>query len=88
MLKCFPIVFLSIILFSCYDSNSFENVRHLKNGMTIKDVEAQMGEPLSYEYVNDSTEKRAYVYDNPGNGLDVAIRIIYENEKVISINER
>lgn len=74
-------------LLSCHDTRSFEHARNVKHGMSIKEVEQSMGEPMTYDYVNDSTEIRKYIYDNAGNGLDKRLEITYENEKVIDIRD-
>lgn len=81
--------FLFAALFvACQDTRSFENVRRLKSGMTIEQVERFMGKPLNYQYVNDSTEKRTYVYDNAGNGIDNYIEVTFELDKVKLIKNK
>lgn len=80
----FTYVILSVAFLGCHDTRSFESVRKLKTGMTVCQVEEYMGEPISYGYLNDTTEKRSYVYDNPGNGIDIFIGVIYENGVVVS----
>lgn len=68
-----------VVINACHDTRSYENARKVKCGMTIKQIEKSMGDPLSYHYINDSTESRKYVYDNSGNGLDQYLEVTYEN---------
>lgn len=85
-MKLISLLALSVLL-SCQDTRSFEHARNIKHGMSIKEVEQSMGDPMSYDYVNDSTEERSYVYDNAGNGLDKRLEVTYENERVIDIRD-
>ena len=70
---------LPVVFYACQDTRSFENARRIKTGMTIIQVEEYMGEPIGYDYINDSTESRRYVYDNAGNGMDKHLEVTYEN---------
>jgi len=70
---------LPAVFYACQDTRSFENVRKVKHGMTISEIENSMGKPLSYDYINDSTEERRYVYDNAGNGMDKHLTVTYKN---------
>ena len=70
---------LTVVFCACHDTRSFENVRKIKCGMTIIEIENNMGHPIGYDYINDSTESRKYVYDNAGNGIDRQIEVYYEN---------
>lgn len=70
---------LSVVFYACHDTRSFENARKVKRGMTISEIEKSMGHPLTYNYINDSTESRRYVYDNSGNGIDKFLEVTYEN---------
>ena len=81
----FAYILLSVVFSACQDTRSFENVRKLKTGMTIVEVEKLMGEPLIYDRESDSSESRTYVYDNSGNGMDRNIRITFVNEKSVII---
>lgn len=81
----FYALLVAVIFYACHDTRSFENVRKIKIGMTITEIENSMGEPIVYDYINDSTESREYVYDNAGNGIDKYINVIYENGKAKSI---
>jgi hypothetical protein len=77
---------VSLTLFSCQDTQSFENVRKLRKGMTINQAELFIGNPQTYKYIDDSTELRTYKYDNPGNGMDMDFKIYYVNEKINTIS--
>ena len=70
---------LPVVFYACHDTRSFENARKVKCGMTINEIEKSMGRPLTYQYINDSTESRGYVYDNSGNGIDKRLEVTYEN---------
>lgn len=70
---------LPAIFYACHDTRSFENMRKVKCGMTISQIEESMGQPITYDYINDSIEERRYVYDNAGNGIDKHLTVTYEN---------
>ena len=76
---------LSVVLYSCKDTQSFENIRKLKTGQTLKQVENTIGNPIDYKRLNDSMESRRYVYDSPKSQIDQFIEITYKNEIVINI---
>lgn len=76
---------LSVVFYACHDTNSFEQVRQIRTGMTITQVEGYMGKPTKYSYVNDSTEWRYYTYDEAGSGVDKQIQVTYQNERVMGI---
>ena len=80
------ILTLFSILYSCQDTRSFENVTKVKHGMTISEIESIMGTPHNYSYINDSTETRSYVYDEP-TGMDKYLKIVYQNSIAIEIKD-
>ena len=78
-------VVLLLVFSGCQDTRSFENARKIETGMTISQVEKYMGKPISYRRENDTTEERRYVYDSPGNGMDIFIIVIYQDGIVLNI---
>lgn len=55
--------------------------------MPMGSIEANLGMPAHYKYVNDSCEERGYLYDSP-NGIDGFIVIYYINEVAIKIEDK
>lgn len=78
------IFLLSILFISCHDTIDYKEVIEVKTGDTRGEVEQVFGEPIYYQSINDSTYFFRYVYDNPGNGIDMAMEIVYQNGKVKS----
>jgi outer membrane protein assembly factor BamE (lipoprotein component of BamABCDE complex) len=86
--KTLSCLLLALCFFcGCADTRSFECVRKLKYGMTIEQIEKYMGTPVSYKYINDSTECVRYVYDTPNNGMDVYISVKYQSGVAVEITD-
>lgn len=71
----------------CQDNVSFEAVRKTKMGMTIDSIEANLGAPVHYKYINDTCEERGYLYDTP-NGMDKFVMVYYVNEIATKIEDK
>lgn len=74
------LIIICVLLTACHDTRSYENVRKIKTGMKINEIEYFMGSPFGYDRINDSTESRVYLFDNVGNGIDMQVRVVYQNE--------
>lgn len=87
-MKIISALILCALLCSCHDTNSYENVRKLKTGMSLIEVKEIMGNPVFYMYINDSTEVMRYFFDIPLNGFDQKISITYINERIVKIEQK
>jgi hypothetical protein len=79
------IIALLFALSACHDTRSFENVRHLKKGMALSEVERLMGKVVGYTRLSDTSEKRWYIFDNPGNGIDRHLIVTFENDRLVNV---
>jgi len=76
------LVLLIVLTLSSCNYNSIDDVRKIKKGMSISDLEQVMGEPFSVE-VNSDNEEWYFSYSESRLGRKDHIQVVIINDTVV-----